>query len=146
MKKQFLVVTGWMALAFGPLAVWADQCAYVTEEQAQAAAESLPVGGKFVPFCEPCGDEQFPAGEPQVVESSVVHALPVSETGLGQDYWELQLNGEGVDLAYIYVQQDSGMFINLAKLADCPASGVKAEYDAEGQSSLVLPHLPPSKK
>lgn len=145
MKKQFLSVTGLVALMFSTL-VAADQCAYVSQEQAQAAAQALPKGGKFVPFCQPCGETQFPAMAAQVAESSVVHSLPATDTGLDQDYWELQVNGKGVDLAYTYVRQAGGMFVNLAKLAGCPVSGVERQYDADGQPSVGSPYIPPPKK
>lgn len=142
MKKQFLTIAGVVTLALGPLLGWADQCAYVSETQAHDAAHYLPVGGRFVPFCEPCGAKHFPAKHPKVAKSSVVHRLLASETGLDQDYWELQVNGDGVDLAYIYVRQANGSFINLAHLAGCPTTGVKRAYDAKGHPTLGLPHLP----
>ncbi len=142
MKQQFLMMAGVMALALSPLAVWADQCAYVSKVQANDAAHYLPVGGRFVPFCEPCGAKRFPVKHPQLAKTSVAHLLPVSETGLDQDYWELQVNGDGVDLAYIYVRQTDGSFINLAHLAGCPTTGVKRMYDAKGHPTLGLPHLP----
>lgn len=144
MKQQFLAIAAVLALAVSPATVMADQCAYVSEKQADTAALYLPAGGAFVPFCEPCGDKPFPAGAPVTAATSSVNPLPASTTGLDQDYWELQLNGEGVDLAYIYVKQPNGTFINLAKLAHCPTNGVKAAYDAKGRVLKLrgLPRLP----
>jgi hypothetical protein len=144
MKKQFLAVAALLVLVVSPTIVMADQCAYVSEKQANAAALYLPAGGAFVPFCEPCGDKPFPVGASVTAATSSVNPLPTSATGLDQNFWELQLNGEGVDLAYIYVKQPNGTFINLAKLAHCPTSGVKTAYDAKGRVLKLrgLPRLP----
>lgn len=141
MKAQFFALCGVLVLLVSPLVAVADQCAYVTQQQARAAAAAVPVGRTFVHFCEPCGDKVFPAKAGVLVKGASVNALPANETGLDQDYWELQLNGEGVDLAYIYVKQANDSFINLARLAHCPTNGVWGGYDAKGRK-LKLRRLP----
>ena len=40
-----------------------------------------------------------------------VEAVPVGE----KDYWEVKVNGEGIDLAYIYFRTKDGKWKNLAK-------------------------------
>ena len=42
-----------------------------------------------------------------------------------QDYWQIKVNGEGIDLAYVFVNSKiENKFVNLAAIADCPAQQV----------------------
>lgn len=140
--KKLLITAGLLISLVLPSSVWADQCAYVTKKQADTAAAYLTVGKSFVNFCELCGDTVFPFDDTVSVKDSLVHELPASSTGLNQDYWELLVNGDGVDLAYLYVKQANGTFINLARLARCPTQGVGEAYDANGHK-MKLRKLPP---
>ena len=40
-------------------------------------------------------------------------------------YWQIKVNGEGIDLAYMFVDAKiANKFVNLAAIADCPAERV----------------------
>lgn len=107
-----------------PLAAFADQCAYITQEQAIDAVSRLSLEQDIYFLCEPCGDTL-----PKVVE--------ISDLSIGtvdyEDFWQVDVNGKGIDLAYTFI--DSGIennLINLAAIANCSAD-------------LVSPTLPGDK-
>lgn len=98
------------------LSALADQCAYVGKQQALAAASRLELGQTVYQYCQPCGDRQ-PKALP-------IKTLSVGTTGY-EDYWEVRVNGLGIDLAYTFV--DAGIKnqkINLAAVTGCPAVDV----------------------
>ena len=76
----------------------ADQCQLIPVEQASKALNHLKPESQFVNFCEPCGDKDFHKKEVQTVESITVNK---DEVG-GHTYWEISLNGKGIDLAYTF--------------------------------------------
>jgi len=88
----------------------ADQCSYVSRETAAKALRIVMEANSVQTYCEPCGDR------------GAVY-VDVKSFGMAdvnyQGYWEMQINGLGVDLAYTYV---NGM--NLAAIVACPAEGV----------------------
>lgn len=94
----------------------ADQCSYISKEQATKAIARLNLNDEVYFLCEPCGEE--------VAEYAQIGDLSMSTVNY-QDYWQIEINGEGIDLAYVFV--DSGIEDNLANLAmisDCPAEQV----------------------
>lgn len=100
----------------------ADQCSYVSKQQAIAALERLKVGQNMYKFCEPCGETS-----PQTVKINSLSATTVNY----QNYWQVKVNNAGIDLAYTYVNSSNGnRWINLAAAIDCPARGV----------SVILPN------
>jgi hypothetical protein len=110
----------WLLLLAASLVVpaaRADQCAWNSKAEADAALRYLQPGVEYLSFCEPCGDSQATKG---VVEHATV-GVPAG----GEQYFEVSINGEPVDLAYIFVKKDaSGQFFNLGKLVGCGATGV----------------------
>jgi hypothetical protein len=82
----------------------ADQQAYVSQEEAQRGVELLSGVNEIMHFCAPCGDEE---PTPEIVE-----ALDVSATGY-ENYYEVKVNGEGIDLAYVYFLLE-GAWTNVA--------------------------------
>ena len=73
---------------------WADQCAYVSKEQALAAVSRLQVGQTIYQLCEPCGNR---------ISSPIrIQALSAATTG-SQDFWEVKVNGASIDLAYTFI-------------------------------------------
>jgi hypothetical protein len=98
---------------------FADQQAWVSRGDADRAAVLLPAGSTMRAFCAPCGDETW-------TEIGVVQ-VDVSHTGSG-GFWEVQVNGEGVDLAYTYVEHDR-QWQNLALLLGLEASDVPRFLD-----------------
>jgi hypothetical protein len=102
----------------------ADQCAWVSEEQAQAAAKILRAASRASDWCEPCGEHSPKPPRP-------VTSVEVRPAGDGQ-FREVVVNGEAVDLAYVFVERSTGSFENLAKVAGCPAEGVSASFREKG--------------
>lgn len=108
------------------LSAKADQCAYITKEQASKALSTLNLSQIIYFLCEPCG-EVMPT-------SSLIESLAM-ETVNYQEYWQVKINGKGIDLAYTFVEAGiDNKLLNLAAIANCEATGV----------SLVLPN--PHKK
>jgi hypothetical protein len=87
---------------------------------ARALAE-LPPGRRVVSFCEPCGE----------IQPSWITRLEVADahTVENAEYVEIAVDHRDVDLAYTFVETKPGRFVNLARLAKCPAHGVSRSLD-----------------
>lgn len=96
---------------------FADQCAYITKQQAIAAVSRLELGQTIYKLCEPCGEKV-----PQAVKINSVSAGTVGY----ENFWGVQVNEQNIDLAYTYIDTTSNKDrkVNLATLARCPASNV----------------------
>jgi hypothetical protein len=98
------------------LSALADQCAYISKEQALAAVSRLSLNQTIYEYCQPCGDcrpKFFP-----------IEVLSTGTTSY-EDFWEVRVNGSNVDLAYTFI--DAGIKdqkINLAAVVGCPAADV----------------------
>lgn len=99
------------------MAAHADQCAWVSQEKAKAAAKYFDVGTVWAEYCESCGDKR------PTVHTVTEQVLVVQPE---HDQYQLRLDGKLVDLAYVYVQLRRGAprMSNVAKLAQCPTQGV----------------------
>ena len=104
-----------IVLSLAPLHALADQCAYVTEQQAQDAAKLVRIGDKVTQYCEPCGDGS------KVTET--VSSVGYASVNYMQ-FFGLTINGKPVDLAYTYLRTSTAVDANMAYLVGCPASGV----------------------
>jgi hypothetical protein len=93
----------------------ADQAAYITRAQAEKAAAFLKNKKQIRHYCAPCDDK----GD-RVEEIEMVEAAPAGY----QQFWEVKVNGEGIDLAYVYFQTKDGKWKNLAKELDLKVSDV----------------------
>ena len=118
-------------LIFGGLIAMADQQAYITQAEAQRALELLTDANEIMHFCAPCGDE---GPTPEIIE-----ALDVAATGY-ESFYELKVNGNGVDLAYTYALID-GAWTNVAmvlglEVIDVPRT-LGDDTAAEGEFELV---------
>ncbi len=103
-------------MLFSTQIAYADQCSYVDKEQALKAASFLKLNQLIYRLCEPCGQTQ-----PQPV---TIQSISVGTVGY-QNFWQLSINNQGVDLAYTYVPSSLGQKpINLAALAGCRAQDV----------------------
>lgn len=111
-----MLVASWMVAT-----ARADQCAWIEERQARAALEHLREGAQWAELCEPCGET--------VAKVHKVGKATASQ--VDGSYWEVRVDGQGVDLAYTYVHVggDTG-YTNLASLVGCPASGVTRRIPA----------------
>lgn len=104
MKKLIISL---VILAISAISILADQAAYITKEQAQKAAAFLKDKKQIRHYCAPCDDK----GD-KVEDISTVEAVAVESS---KPYWEVKVNGEGIDLAYVYFQDKKGKWKNLAK-------------------------------
>lgn len=98
-------------------AALADQCAYISKPEALMAAAHLQLGQTIYNFCENCGDRR-----PRPV---TVQALSVGTVDY-QDYWQVSVNGRGIDLAYTYLNmnpEQPRQQTNLALVVGCPTQG-----------------------
>lgn len=83
----------------------ADQAAYIAKSQA-VKVEGILKSKKNVRFlCELCGETKS-----QLVRIKSVSAADVNY----QNMWEVSVNGEGIDLAYTYINVN-GRWVNLAR-------------------------------
>jgi hypothetical protein len=113
-KNLFLLTVSSLFLFSAP--VLADQCAYITKEQALIAISRLNIGDMIYLFCEPCG-EKYP--QPVRIQSLSVEKVDY------QNYWQVNINNQAIDLAYVFIPAEiDHNFVNLAAIAACPASGV----------------------
>lgn len=94
-KLQFFAAAILLTLFTG--AALADQAAYITKEQADKAVAFLKDKAEIRHYCAPCSDK----GD-RVEKITTVEAVKVDY----QHYWEVRVNGKGVDLAYIYYRPD----------------------------------------
>ncbi|ACK67091.1 hypothetical protein PCC8801_3110 [Rippkaea orientalis PCC 8801] len=98
------------------LPAYADQCSYITKEQALRAVSLLDLKQMVYLFCEPCGEKV-----PQRIN---INSLAVATVNY-QDFWQVSINGKGIDLAYTFIESSLDKKpINLAAIAGCPASDV----------------------
>jgi hypothetical protein len=107
----------------------ADQCSYITKEQALKAITRLNVGQTIYQFCEPCGDKI-----PTPLSIQELSAATVDF----EDYWEVKVNGSNIDLAYIFI--DAGINnqkINLAAAVGCPAANVSVVLPMNGKKRII---------
>ncbi|MCO4793900.1 MAG: hypothetical protein KC493_09315 [Bacteriovoracaceae bacterium] len=96
----------------------ADQCAYVTKDQADAAVKILKQNEVAYHFCELCGDT-----EPRKIQITSVENV---STGW-RDFYEVTINGTDADLAYTYDQNG----YNLAMQVGCETNEVSAEIEVQ---------------
>ena len=122
-------------LALTPFAASADQFAYLDIHQAVAALDALDHAPREVQaFCAPCGDERATAiavhdlGVARVWDDG--HSARPYADGDGRTFWEVEINGTGIDLAYVYVRTQAG-WENLALKLGLAASGVPRTLPAE---------------
>jgi hypothetical protein len=98
----------------------ADQAAWNSKHDADAGAALIVVGTELRGYCKPCGDKVY---EPVVVRSVIVAKPAMDPHG---PYFEVRVNGRGVDLAYEYVPW-RGRWMNVALLVGLAVVDVPAE-------------------
>ena len=136
MKKPSQILLVLLVLSvIGSLPVMADQCAWISQDQAARAAGKVKVGEIILKFCEPCGDR-----EPAEHRVTSVRSRPVKDASA---YWELVINDRPVDIAYVFVPSGSGTFRNLAGLAGCKTTGVSRVLDHSATSRDPARETPP---
>lgn len=123
-----------LTLVTAPSVARADQCQAVTPAQATAALMQLRPGRPFIRLCEPCGEILSPES------TNVQRVMTATVSPSGDGYQSVQVNGEAVDLAYVFVRGRGGVFTNLARLSGCEASGVSTQLAVpEAQPIVTAP-------
>lgn len=97
------------------VSTFADQAAYITKTEADRAVALLKTQKQIKHFCAPCDDKTIRLEEIQTIE-----AVPTGYQGT----WEVKVNGEGIDLAYVYFQIKTDKWKNVAKELHVKVDGV----------------------
>lgn len=121
-----------LALAADSGAAWADQFAYLTLPQATAAMQRLATQPTVHAWCAPCGEARSHVLDGRRVELTRVWdgaGAKAYRDPEGRSYWALEIDGEMLDLAYVYVR-NGRRWENLALLQGLPAAQVPRELDA----------------
>jgi hypothetical protein len=122
-------------LALSPAIASADQFAYLDIHQAMAGMDALDHATREVQaFCAPCGDAAATAIEVRDLGIARVwddrgSARPYADDD-GRTFWEIEVNGEGIDLAYVYVRTPAG-WENLALKLGLDATDVPRTLPAD---------------
>jgi hypothetical protein len=121
MKTTILTLSALLLYALSNPA-HADQCQIISKEQAMAAMERINIGESVQRWCEPCDEK-----------ASKTVKVTALEMRSGESGWEVAINGEPIDLAYTFVKSANEEFayVNLALLANCPASDVSMAKQVE---------------
>jgi hypothetical protein len=109
----------------------ADQCEWLDDASiARRAARELARNPEYVAFCEPCGDAA--PSVPRWASKVSVEAV--------DDHTEVVLDGDTIDLAYIYLRTSDRQYRNLAMLAGCPTTGVspRLRIDAATSTGVLI--------
>jgi len=97
----------------------ADQAEWVAKKDADAGAALIGVGHEIRDYCAPCGDAAYTAR----------HVTSVDVGQPNPSYWQVRVNGRGVDLAYEYVLV-GGHWKNVAMAIGLQVTSVPAELPA----------------
>ena len=107
--KSYILTS--LIVFFAAATTWADQCAWLSKDQAQEAIAALAQAKEVKSFCEPC--------QTKIAEIIVIQKLTIRSVQGSSRSWEVLVNDRGIDAAYIYVDQS-----NLAQIIQCPTEGV----------------------
>lgn len=99
-----ILLSAALILAF-TVGVFADQAAWVTQKQAEAATVLLKEQKQIRHYCAPCDDK-----DDRVVDVSEVSFEKVPN----ENYWNVIVNGKSIDLAYVYFKTKDGRWKNVA--------------------------------
>lgn len=114
--KKLITLVFILVLTFSfSTAVFADQAAYITEKEAKKAAEFLKKKGEIRHHCQPCNDKS--------VRFEKINTIEAVHTGY-QNYWQVKVNGKGIDLAYVYYKKKNDKWKNAAMRFDLKVSDV----------------------
>lgn len=120
MLYKQLIVGATLAILIA-VPVFADQAAWVTREEAARALEILAKHQNIKHYCAPCQDQE-------VIDEKIV-TIGLFPVG-GQNYWEIRINGKGVDLAYIYFESKKDKWSNVAIKAKIDVHDVPKELSS----------------
>ena len=133
MKKLVILLSLTLSVS-----AFADQCAYVKADSARTAARLISLSkknsGGVLALCQSCGET-----EPQQIG---VNQIDIGATEVADVPARVSINGQGIDLAYTYVNMGQGRWFNLAKLSNCEVRGeskyiIEKRY-ANGRVRFIL--------
>lgn len=130
MKKIFFLV--FIVACLNSL--YADQAAWITKEQAEKGAALIRTSSEIRHFCAPCNDNFY-----RVEKISTVSAMKANGSSDSDSYYEVVVNGTGVDLAYVYILS-GGKWLNAAMLLNIPVKGVPKILPSDLQNEEVEPY------
>ncbi len=106
------------------LTAFADQATYITKNETERAVALLKGKTQIKHYCEPCDNKSVRSEEIQTLE-----AMP---TGY-QETREVKVNGEGIDLAYVYFLEKKDKWKNVAMELKIDVSDVPKYLPKEGE-------------
>ena len=118
MKKTLIITIVLILSTVFVVSVSADQAAYITEKQAKKAVKLLMKKKQIIHFCEPCGDTEIRTEDIETIEAVKTDT---------ENYWEVKVNGKGIDLAYTYYKRKKNKWKNVAMKLKIDVSDV-SEY------------------
>ena len=92
-----------------PVAALADMCSWNSRQTADRAMPYLPKGAVIQEYCAPCNNTK--------AIRTVVSTISVKQ--VNPSYWQVEVNGTGADLAYVYVSGNGKPWTNLGNLVEC---------------------------
>lgn len=101
--KKFTVII--LVLVFA-ITAFADQAAYIHKNDAMHAVNLLKESEQVKHFCNPCDDHTVRTDNIGTLESAFTNY---------ENFWEVKINGAGVDLAYLYYIDATGKWRNVAE-------------------------------
>ncbi|MBK9162410.1 MAG: hypothetical protein IPM21_00570 [Acidobacteria bacterium] len=112
--SSFVISAAAFAIIFAATPVFADQAAWISRAEAARAMKVLAEATAIKHHCAPCDD--------QTIRDESVDNIGIFRVE-GQNYWEIRVNGKGVDLAYVFFQK-KGKWVNAAMQAKIDVSDV----------------------
>jgi hypothetical protein len=94
----------------------ADQCAYVNKQTAESAYNILKSSDAFTYFCAPC---KYKAPIEKKIKKLEYRLVDYKENDV--QFYQIYINGESADIAYIYVGDDNlGLSANCETIVNVP--------------------------
>jgi hypothetical protein len=129
---QMRAILSVAALCLLALPAHADQYQYLTLEQATRAMQAIGTDTVVQSFCAPCDEVK---SQPLTVASISIGRIWEGDSAEpyasdGRTFWEVVVNDQSVDLAYVYLHRD-GRWENLALLLGLDAVNVPRYLSAQ---------------
>lgn len=132
MRHAALLCLVTASLLGGTSVAAADQCAFNARPVAERALALVKPGSTVLQFCEPCGDVL-----------SKMQPVVVKTISIDTRHHQVIVNGDDVDLAYLFVKTSPTKFENVGIATQCGARYVSATIDGGKPSGRTSqPHGP----
>ena len=124
------IITLIILIIFSSNVLLADQVQWITKNEAITASKYVSIGDTVYSYCAPCGDANALMME---VFSISVKKVDDDYFENHENYHELRINDNPVDLAYVYVLQGT-KYENLAMLINITVQRVPRYLSYETKS------------